>query len=254
MKVTGKELNDKPGVNFEKYLVVIPAYNEEETVGVVVEEVIREGLQVLVVDDGSRDSTTQVALAAGASVVTLPFNMGVGGGLRTGFRWAVRNGFQGVVQCDADGQHPASEIRRMIEVAEKSQVDLLIANRFGTSGGYRSNWFRRIPMRFMSVAASRSTGIPIDDASSGFRVIRAELLWQFSSNFPTHYLGDTFEVLISTGKAGFKVGQTNVTMSERKGGQASSGTLASIGFLLRVVFIFGLGSMTKFTPVKEFQR
>ena len=246
MKMTGKELNDKPGVNFEKYLVVIPAYNEEETVGAVVEEVIREGLQVLVVDDGSRDSTTLVASAAGSRVITLPFNLGVGGALRTSFLWALRNGYSGVVQCDADGQHRANEIRRLIAEAESGEFDLLIGSRFDSKDGYRSTWVRRIPMRLMSMAASRATGIRIDDASSGFRVIRGGLLLQCAKDFPSHYLGDTFEVLMASGRAGFRVGQSQVNMSERLGGKASSGTLSSIAFLFRVILMVLLGSITRY--------
>jgi glycosyltransferase involved in cell wall biosynthesis len=148
-------------------LAIIPALNEEETVGDVVRSV-RDHLDadVLVIDDGSRDRTTERAAGAGAVVLRHPFNLGVGAALRTGFRYAQANGYDAAVQIDADGQHEVTEAKRLAEVVE-SGVDLVVGSRF--EAGFETSRLRRISMRWLSRRVSRYLGVTITDTTSGFR-------------------------------------------------------------------------------------
>ncbi len=225
-------------------VVIVPAFNERATVGEVVGAIVRSGFPVVVVDDGSEDDTAALARVAGAVVLELPFNLGVGGALRAGFRWAVDNEFTAAVQCDADGQHDPADVRRMIEHAEANDVHLLIGTRFGGLDGYRT-WLRRIPMRVLARIASKAAGRSMTDSSSGFRVVRSPLLEEFAVRYPMHYL-ESFEVLVQAGRHGYRVAEIPVAMHERKGGVPSAGTATSLRYLVRAVLALLIGSGQKF--------
>jgi glycosyltransferase involved in cell wall biosynthesis len=227
-------------------VVIVPAYNEIETVGSVVRAIIASGLPVVVVDDGSNDDTARAAREAGAVVVRLPFNLGVGGALRCGFRWAVANGYDTAIQCDADGQHDPAELHGLIASAERLDAHLLVGTRFGASTGYQSTWLRRIPMKLLSRIATKAAGTPMTDASSGFRVIREPLLSEFARKYPTHYLGDTFEVLVQAGRHRYRVAEVPAVMHERAGGTASAGTTASMRYLARALLALMIGSSNQY--------
>jgi glycosyltransferase involved in cell wall biosynthesis len=223
-------------------IVIMPAFNEVATVATVVKAVRASGLPVLVVDDGSTDDTATAARSAGATVLQLPFNLGVGGALRCGFRWAVANGYNTAVQCDADGQHESTELHRLIGTAVERDLHLLVGSRFGAADGFKATWIRRIPMRLLSRIATGAAKTPMTDASSGFRVVREPLLSEFARSYPMHYLGDTFEVLVQAGKQGYRISEISVLMHERAGGTPSAGTVASIRFLVRSILALTIGS------------
>ena len=231
-------------------LVVIPAYNEEATITMVVRQCLDNGLQTLVIDDGSRDRTAELASNAGAVVLRLPFNLGVGGALRCGFRWSVRHGYSAVVQCDADGQHSPAQIRRLIDDAETRNLDLVIGSRFAGDSEFISSRLRRIPMTVMARLASRFAGTRLTDVTSGFRIIREPLLSQVSERFPTHYLGDTFDATVEAARGGFKIGEISVSMKERQGGVPSSNTLWSIVYLVRSFSVLVLGRSLRYSRPK----
>lgn len=228
-------------------LVVIPALNEQESVGKVVEQCRELRYPTLVVDDGSVDSTASVARAAGSDVLRLPFNLGVGGALRCGFRWAVRNGFTAVVQCDADGQHPPQQIPLLVEAATRGDYDLVIGSRFLGHSDFVPSRVRQIPMSFMAKLASRAAGTQLTDTTSGFRLIREPLLSQMAARFPVHYLGDTFDVTVEASRGGFKIVEIPVSMQQRTAGAASSGTLKSTAFLLRSLAAYFLGGSLNYS-------
>ena len=232
-------------------LVIIPAFNEEATVAMVVRQCLENGLETLVVDDGSQDCTADEARAAGANVLRLPFNLGVGGALRCGFRWAVRNGFTAVVQCDADGQHSPALIRRLIEDAQSRGLDLVIGSRFAGESEFVSNRIRRIPMTAMARLASHFAGTRLTDVTSGFRIIREPLLSQVAERFPTHYLGDTFDATVEAARGGFKLGEISVSMKERQGGVPSSNTLWSLVYLVRSFSVLVLGRSLRYSRNRE---
>jgi glycosyltransferase involved in cell wall biosynthesis len=157
-------------------LVVTPAHDEEESVGLVVEGVRALGLPVVVVDDGSTDNTAVAASAAGATVLRLPVNAGVGAALRTGFRYAVRHGFKRVVQVDADLQHPPEAIPLLLAAAEEG-AELVVGSRFGS--GYEAG-VRLLGMRLLSALVSRRIGTKVNDPTSGFKVVTEPLLSEFA--------------------------------------------------------------------------
>lgn len=219
-------------------LVIIPAFNEEATVGTVVQEVIAGGFDVLVVDDGSMDKTAHAAQMAGSAVVSLPVNLGVGGALRTGFKFAVAHGYDNVVQCDADGQHPPVAIQGLVDAAKERDSHLLVGSRFADGGATMPvGPARRLVMRYLARAASKATGAPITDATSGFRVISEPLLSEFALTFPVDYLGDTYEALIAAGRGGYRVAEVPAPIVQREVGVSSATPGAAIRFIARAVIV-----------------
>jgi glycosyltransferase involved in cell wall biosynthesis len=216
-------------------LVVIPAYNEERSVGPVVSAVRALGYPALVVDDGSLDRTADAAGGAGAIVLRLPVNLGVGGALRCGFRYAVTHGYRVVVQCDADGQHDPAQIATLLDAMAEHDAQLVVGSRFAGSGSYQAGRGRRFVMRRLASMASRRTGVTITDATSGFRAIGDNLLGAFASTYPTEYLGDTIESLARAGRAGYRVVEVPVEMRAREVGVSTASPIASAWYLLRVV-------------------
>lgn len=206
-------------------LAVTPAFNEEASVGIVVGRIRRLGIPSVVVDDGSSDRTGVVARAAGATVLTLPVNLGVGAALRTGFRYAVTNGYKRVVQVDADLQHPPEAIPLLLAAADRA--DLVVGSRFGShydAGG------RRPAMRMLARIVSRRVGVRIDDPTSGFKVVSEPLLSEFAHSYPAEYLGDTVEALLQAADLGATVTQVDVAMEPRSAGAATSSTRAAAHF------------------------
>lgn len=216
-------------------LVVIPAFNEESNVPYVIGEVRREGYDALVVDDGSTDRTGEFSELAGATVLRLPVNLGVGGALRCAFRFAVSNGYRTVVQCDADGQHDPSQIPRLLDTMLQYGADLVIGSRFTTGHPQDVGIGRRIAMDRLARTASRETGTRITDATSGFRAIGGTLLGSFAANYPTEYLSDTVEALARAGRGGHRVAEVAVEMRPRFSGMSSAGTVSSMWYVLRVM-------------------
>jgi GT2 family glycosyltransferase len=231
-------------------LVIVPAYNEQRSVGDVVRRARATGLDVVVVDDGSSDATAEVATQAGAAVLRLPTNLGVGAALRTGFRLALRDGYTRVVQCDGDGQHAPEEILRLLEEQRSRQVDLLIGSRFLTGEAARPPAARRFAMRVLSRSASRAAGVPITDATSGFRVVSSPLLEEFAARLPNHYLGDTYEAVVAAGRAGFRIAEVPVPTIARSHGSSSASALAATTFTVRVLAVVGIRAHAPFRPAR----
>ena len=226
----------------DNVLVIVPAFNEQESISAVLRTLLDNKYQILVVDDGSVDKTRSLAQGAGANVLTLPFNLGVGGALRAGFKFAVRNQYRAVVQVDADGQHDASQIVSLIETANESGAHLVLGSRFQRSAESMTvPVVRRQVMRLLSALASRATSTTITDATSGFRLIRDPLLSEFAKVFPSYYLGDTYEALISAGKAGFVVREIPTVIVNRTHGTSSASTRQSVKFIFKSVVVAGLG-------------
>jgi glycosyltransferase involved in cell wall biosynthesis len=222
-------------------LVVIPALNEERTVGEVVEGARGLGYDVCVVDDGSRDSTAACAEAAGAVVLRLPVNLGVGGALRCGFRWALSKGYEIVVQVDADRQHDPCQVSALLEVMRESKADMVIGSRFATGAGeYHVRGARRLAMWILSARVARVSGLRVKDSSSGFRAIRRPLLDRFAADYPVEYLGDTVEALVEAARAGAAVVEHPIAMTPRLHGGGSAGSIASLWYVLRVMIAIEL--------------
>lgn len=219
-------------------LVIVPALNEQESIEQVVREVRSQQLDVLVVDDCSIDDTALRAESAGATVLRLPINLGVGGALRAGFRYAVDNHYAAVVQVDADGQHPAHQIRDLATAAERYDAHLVIGSRYlSISATLTPSASRRFAMRILSAAVSRAAGHSITDSTSGFRVICEPLLSEFAHDFPSYYLGDTYEATLAAVRAGYHVGEIPAALKPRNHGQSSVSNLHAIVLVAKVLMV-----------------
>lgn len=216
-------------------LVVVPALNEEASVGDVVKAVIAAvpGVTVLVVDDGSTDDTAGVATAAGAHVASLPFNLGVGGAMRVGFRYAMAHGYNAVVQVDADGQHDPAGIVAL--VAKLDDADLVLGARFAGVGEYAVRGPRKWAMVVLANVLSRSAGTRLTDTTSGFRASGPRAIALFARHYPAEYLGDTIESLVIASRSGLRVTQTPVAMRSRVAGVPSHNPARAAIYLGRAV-------------------
>ncbi|MBO0925300.1 glycosyltransferase family 2 protein [Cellulomonas sp. zg-ZUI199] len=219
----------------EDLLVVLPAWNEEITLPAVLGELrdAMPGTAVLVVSDGSTDRTAAVAREAGAAVLDLPINLGVGGAMRAGFKYALANGYRHVVQVDADGQHDPTEIPRLVEVAVAERADVVIGARFAGAGAYQARGPRRWAMRVLSTTLSRLVGTRLTDTTSGFKLSGPRAVALFAAEYPAEYLGDTIESLVIAHRAGLVVRQAPVVMRPRAGGAPSHSPWRAGVFLAR---------------------
>lgn len=225
----------------QRVLVIVPALNEESSVGDVVREIAGLGLPACVVDDGSTDATAAVAEAAGATVLRLPVNLGVGGALRCGFRYAVGEGYDVAVQVDADGQHDPATVPQLLAVLRESGADMVVGSRFtGSSPAYDCGRGRRLAMRILARRASWSARRPITDATSGLRAIRRPLLDEFARHYPVEYLGDTVEAMVIAGRRGARIEECPIPMSPRLAGRPSAGLGSSIWYVIRVLLAIEL--------------
>jgi glycosyltransferase involved in cell wall biosynthesis len=216
-----------------RVLVAIPAWNEEGSIGAVIAKVQehRPDADILVVSDGSTDLTAEIARAAGATVAVLPFNVGVGGAMRTAFLHAARNGYGVMVQVDADGQHEPAELEALI--AGLDEADIVVGNRFHPGSTYLVKGPRMWAMRMLSKALSRMAHSPIQDTTSGFRSAGPRAITLFAREYPAEYLGDTVGSLTIAIRHGLVVREAPVTMYFREYGRPSKNALWSALYLGR---------------------
>ncbi|MBW1639927.1 glycosyltransferase family 2 protein [Microbacterium resistens] len=227
----------------DRVLVIVPAWNEARNVGNTVTEIrmADPSYDVVVVDDGSRDGTADVARAAGATVISLPFNLGVGGAMRTGFTYAHRHGYRRAIQVDADGQHNPADIARVLAGLE--DADISIGARFAEVGDYSVRGPRRWAMLFLAGTLSRVAKTRLTDVTSGFRAANQRAIEQYIAYYPAEYLGDTIDSLVAACHAGLVVTQVPVAMRPRAHGNPSQGPIGASVYLLRSVFALALALM-----------
>jgi glycosyltransferase involved in cell wall biosynthesis len=234
-----------------RVLLVIPALNEERSVGTVVTACRSLRHDVCVVDDGSIDATHDRAAEAGAHVLSLPVNIGIGGALRCGFRWALENGYDTVVQVDADGQHDPGQVKVLLDALRDSDADMVVGSRFVAGDGhYPVSIGRRIAMRILSARVRRVASVRVLDSSSGFRAIRRPLLDRFAADYPVEYL-DSVEALIQAGSAGATIVEQPITMAAREHGRGSAGALASLWYVIRVLVAIELQHKRRSVPLQS---
>ncbi|WP_422933664.1 glycosyltransferase family 2 protein [Sinomonas sp. P47F7] len=219
-----------------RVLVIMPAWNESETVGATVREVLAQpaGYDVLVVNDGSTDDTASVARGAGATVLDLPYNLGVGGAMRAGFKYAVRHGYDAAIQVDADGQHDPRDIPLVLNGLR--DADISIGARFAERGDYSVTGPRKWAMVFLAKVISGLARKRLTDVTSGFKAVNRRGLAQFIDHYPAEYLGDTIDSLVVAIKSGCIVTQVPVEMRPRQGGTPSHNPFKSAIYLGRSVF------------------
>ena len=227
----------------------MPALNEQESVGTVVREVFAKvpGVDVLVVDDGSTDATSEVARRAGARVAVLPFNLGVGGAMRVGFRYALENGYEAVVQVDADGQHDPGEVPLLL--AELGDADVVLGARFAGEGAYTVGGPRRWAMVVLSTFLSSTAKTRLTDTTSGFRASGPRAVRLFAEHYPAEYLGDTIESLVIAARAKCVIVQVPVAMRVRAGGRPSHNPFKAAAYLGRATMALFFALMRPPVPL-----
>jgi glycosyltransferase involved in cell wall biosynthesis len=219
-------------------LVIIPAYNEEAALPAVLDELARvvPDLDVVVVDDGSSDKTAALAAAAGVAVVSLPFNLGIGGALRCGFRYATRHGYQRAVQFDADGQHDATQIDALLAGLDDG-ADMVIGSRFADAAhSYEVGRTRARAMGVLRFVVRQLSGQRFTDTSTGFRAFDASVLDLFSREYPAEYM-ESVEALVLALAAGYRVVEVPVQMTSRAAGQPSNRSLRLLYHYLRLLLV-----------------
>jgi glycosyltransferase involved in cell wall biosynthesis len=211
----------------------MPALNEQASVGDVITQVRKSlpGMDVLVVDDGSADDTGELARLAGAKVARLAVNLGVGGAMRTGFRYALARGYDVVVQVDADGQHDPEEVNALL--AGLDGADIAIGSRFAGKGVYQARGPRKYAMVALSLVFSRLARTKLTDVTSGFKAMGPRAIKLFAAYYPAEYLGDTVESLVMAIRANLKIREVPVVMRERAGGTPSHSPIKSAVYLGR---------------------
>jgi glycosyltransferase involved in cell wall biosynthesis len=236
---------------YPRVLAVVPAFNEEESVGRTIEELtsVNPDVDVLVVDDGSGDHTARVARRAGAIVCQLPYNLGVGGAMRAGYRYALRHGYDIAVQVDADGQHDPTYLKALVDALDTA--DIVVGARFAGEGDYRARGPRRWAMRLLAVTLTRLAHHPLTDVTSGFRAANRRAIGIFADHYPAEYLGDTVESLVIAIRSGCTVRQVPVSMRIRAGGRASQTPGRAAIYLLRAVVALGLALVRRWPSTLE---
>ncbi len=218
-----------------KLLVIIPAFNEEANVGAVVRDV-RESVpdaDIVVIDDGSDDATAAAAGRAGANVLRLPYNMGIGAAMQTGYRYASLGGYDVAVQVDADGQHPADEITRLAGPVLTGMADMAVGSRFLSDGNYRPSLARSAGMSIFSRVVSAIIKVRMTDTTSGFRAAGKRCIAYFSRHYPDDY--PEVEALVLLHRMGFSIMEVPVTMRRRSGGQSSITPARSVYYMIKVL-------------------
>ncbi|TWJ03235.1 glycosyltransferase involved in cell wall biosynthesis [Mucilaginibacter frigoritolerans] len=230
----------------KKILIIIPCYNEGNSLPLLLEQLLllklpyHYKMEIAVVNDCSKDDTKLVAGLYPVVLLDLLVNLGIGGAVQTGFLYAKDNGFDIAVQMDGDGQHPPAELHKLIELHEKTKVNVVIGSRFLDEGGFKSSFARRIGIRYFHWLNRILTGKSIYDTTSGFRLFDKKAIELACTKYPDEYPEPASLVIFS--KAGLSVQEVPVTMKERLAGQSSIRNFASLYYCVKVtismLFIF----------------
>jgi len=228
-------------------LVIIPAYNEEASLPAVLKELAEQTPEydVLVVSDGSTDRTAEISREAGAHVAVLPFNLGIGGALRTGFSFAVRNGYERAAQFDADGQHDPLALDALLAGIDAG-ADMVIGSRFTTGGAvtYEVSGIRRRAMRLLERLVSVLVKQQFTDTSSGFRAFSRPMLEHFAVNYPVEYM-DSVEALVQACNAGYRVEEVPANMRGRTGGAPSTRRFKLVYYYVRLLVVLVVSTKSR---------
>ncbi len=222
-------------LNKEKVLIIIPAFNEERQIANVIERVKIEipEAQILVINDGSSDATEKKAKEAGARVLSHPFNLGYGVTLQTGYKFALKYGFDYVLQIDGDGQHDPRYLKKLLEEIKKRDVEIVIGSRFLGEGEYKTPFLRRMGMKIFAYIAGRIIGQKITDPTSGYQALSRKALEFYSRDF---FPGDypDADVLIMLRRAGLRFREFPVRMYHNANGSSMHNGLKPIYYAYKM--------------------
>lgn len=230
----------------QKILVMVPAFNEEGSVGNTVREIQNCGIEarvsIVVIDDGSEDRTRMTAQKAGVDVVTLPFNLGIGGAVQTGFRYADEKEFDIAVQVDGDGQHDVKFLEDILTPVRDGRADMAIGSRFLPPFlGYQSSWVRRIGIHFFAHLISGLTGFRITDPTSGFRACNRKMIKIFARYYPYDFPEP--EAIMVAGRYGGRIVEVPVQMRQRFSGRSSIRYWKTLKYMIKVTFAIVLDKL-----------
>ncbi|MEI8175714.1 MAG: glycosyltransferase family 2 protein [Candidatus Omnitrophota bacterium] len=229
-----------------KIIAIIPAYNEEKNIGNVIADLRRHApaVDILVVNDASRDLTAQEALRCGASVVSLPYNLGIGGAVQTGFMYARERGYDIAVQFDGDGQHDAQHLAAIIEPVVSGRLDMCVGSRFlSVEGEFKSSFLRRVGIRFFSALIGALTGQTMTDPTSGFRAFGRRAIELFAREYPVDFPEP--ESIVIAKHQGARLGEAAVIMHPRLAGSSSIRYLRSGYYMVKVTLAIILCRMKR---------
>ena len=229
-----------------KKLVIIPAYNESENILSTVND-IRDnapGFDYIVINDCSTDNTLQICREHGIHCIKLPYNLGIGGAVQTGYLYGVRHGYEAAVHIDGDGQHPAAYLKKMVEIMQEQQADMVIGSRFITKEGFQSSKMRRVGILFFTKLIRLMTGKTITDPTSGMRLVNRTVMKMFAADYPKDYPEP--ESLVRILADGKKVVEMPVVMKERAGGVSSISPVRSIYYMIKVTLAVLLARFSKY--------
>ncbi len=237
-----------------RVVAIVPAYNEEGAIGGVVEAIhaFDPSFDVVVVDDGSSDATAERAAAAGAAVVVLPFNLGIGGAVQTGFRYALELGYERAVRLDGDGQHDPAELEKLLPPLDREGADVVTGSRFvdGAADDYRPSLGRRLGITWFARLVSLLTRQRVTDTTSGFQALNRRGIELFARDYPSDY--PEVEATVLVHKAGLRLVEVPVRMREREHGSSSITFVRSVYYVLKVTLALFVAMVRKYpTPEEE---
>ena len=217
-----------------KKLIIIPAFNEEANIEKTVESILKDssGFDYVIINDCSKDNTRKICEQKGYNIVNLPINLGIGGAVQTGYKYAVRNGYDMAVQVDGDGQHDPRFLEEMADYLEEHNLDMVVGSRFIEKQGFQSSGLRRVGIRFFTVLIKFLTGKTITDPTSGLRMVGKNVLQIFAEEYPKDYPEP--ETVVGILRRGMKVEEIPVIMHEREGGVSSISMKKSVYYMIKV--------------------
>lgn len=218
-----------------KILIIVPAYNEEQAIVGTVQQLEQfHEYDYVVINDGSTDRTKDLLEQHNFSHVTLPVNLGIGGAVQTGYRYAERFGYDYAIQLDADGQHDPEDLHHLVAEMKKRDVDMLIGSRFLEKSNYKGSLTRRTGILYFNYLLRMIARVNITDPTSGYRIVNRRVIEWFAKDYPVDY--PEVEVIVKLARKGFKVEETKVEMNARQGGESSITAVKSVYYMAKVTF------------------
>lgn len=217
-----------------KKLVIIPAYNEAGSIEKTINDIKTNapGFDYVVINDCSRDDTLEICRRNGFHVINLPVNLGIGGGVQTGYLFALRNGYEIAVQFDGDGQHNAVYLQQMEERLAEGQLDMVIGSRYIQKEGFQSSGLRRFGIRYFTLLIRILTGKKITDPTSGMRMVNRRVIAEFAEDYPKDYPEpESVATLLRRGRS---VAEVPVLMNERESGVSSISMWKAVYYMIKV--------------------
>jgi len=228
-----------------KTLIIIPAFNEEKSIARVVTTILRDRPEcdIVVINDGSEDATARLAQGCGVPVISLPFNLGIGGAVQTGLMYADRHGYEVAIQLDADGQHKSEEVGKLIAAIREDGWDVVLGSRFLEDVKYPSTFLRRLGNRIFSGLIALVTGQRFTDSTSGFRAFNRRAISFLSRHYPVDFPEP--ESLVILRRNGYRVKEVSVSMRERQGGQSSVTRFKAVYFMISISIAILIDSLKR---------